>query len=107
MWGEGRSKEAKKGIKWISENQTFEWGDASANLYYHYYHAQAMMNHGGKEWDEYNDLFCDKLIKAQNKDGSWSQAGISHGPINTHMSTCLAALMLEVYYRFLPGTGSK
>ncbi|MEK6231795.1 MAG: terpene cyclase/mutase family protein [Luteolibacter sp.] len=107
MWDEGRSKEAKKGIKWISENQTFEWGDASANLYYHYYHAQDMMNHGGKEWDEYNDLFRDILIKAQNKDGSWSQAGISHGPINTHMSTCLAALMLEVYYRFLPGTGSK
>ncbi len=53
-------------------------------------------------------LYLEEPIhKAQNKDGSWSQAGISHGPINTHMSTCLAALMLEVYYRFLPGTGSK
>ncbi|MDE0835304.1 MAG: terpene cyclase/mutase family protein [Akkermansiaceae bacterium] len=107
MWGEGRSKEAKKGIKWISENQTFEWGNSSANLYYHYYHAQAMINHGGREWDDYNDMFRDKLIKAQKGDGSWSQGGVSHGPINTHMATCLAAMMLEVYYRFLPGTGSK
>ena len=107
MWDEGRSKEAKKGIEWISENQTFEWGNSSANLYYHYYNAQAMMNHGGREWDDYNEMFRDKLIKAQNADGSWQQGGVSHGPINTHMSTCLAALMLEVYYRFLPGTGSK
>ena len=107
MWDEGRSKEAKKGIKWISENQTFEWGNSSANLYYHYYNAQAMMNHGGREWDDYNEMFRDKLIEAQNGDGSWEQGGVSHGPINPHMATCLAAMMLEVYYRFLPGTGSK
>jgi hypothetical protein len=31
---------------------------------------------------------------------------MSHGPVNAHMATCLATLMLEVYYRFLPGTGS-
>ena len=107
MWDEGRSKPARDGIKWIAENAKFEWGDESANLYYHYYHAQAMMNNGGREWDDYNNLFRDKLIKAQNKDGTWTQGGIKHGPINTHMSTCMAALMLEVYYRFLPGTGSK
>jgi hypothetical protein len=27
--------------------------------------------------------------------------------MNPHYQTCLATLMLEVYYRFLPGTGSK
>ena len=107
MWGGEHSSVARKGIKFVTENSAFKWGDDSANLYYHYYNAQAMINHGGKEWDNYNNLFRDILIKAQNADGSWSQGGIKHGPISTHMATCQAALMLEVYYRFLPGTGSK
>jgi len=107
MWGEGSSKEARKGIEYIDENSEFKWGDANSNLYYHYYHAQAMLNHGGKEWDDYNERFRDELLNAQEADGSWNQSGIHHGPINVHMSTCLATLMLEVYYRFLPGTGGK
>ena len=107
MWGKGTSRNAKSGIKYISKNTAFKWGDNSANLYYHYYNAQAMINHGGNEWNKYNKLFRDELLKNQNKDGSWKQGGVSHGPINPHMATCLATLMLEVYYRFLPGTGAK
>jgi hypothetical protein len=106
MWDEGRSKAAREGIKWISKNEKFEWGNSTSNLYYHYYHVQAMMNHGGKEWDDYNKMFRDTLVKNQKPDGSWSQK-MNHGPINDHMATCLATLMLEVYYRFLPGTGAK
>jgi len=107
MWDKGNSRAARKGIKWISENSEFEWGKENSNLYYHYYHAQAMINHGGKEWKDYNERFRDVLVKAQNPDGSWTQDGIPHGPISVHMATCQAALMLEVYYRFLPGTGGK
>jgi hypothetical protein len=107
MWDKGSSSEARKGVKWIKENAEFDWGKESSNLYYHYYHAQAMINHGSSEWDNYNKLFRDILVKAQNPDGSWNQGGIKHGPANVHMSTCLAALMLEVYYRFLPGTGGE
>jgi hypothetical protein len=106
LWGEGRSKAARSGIKYISGNQAFKWKDASSNLYYHYYNAQAMINHGGKEWEEYNNLFREELLKNQQEDGSWNQGNMSHGPVNVHMATCLATLMLEVYYRFLPGTGS-
>lgn len=107
MWDKGNSREAKKGVEWIAENSEFEWGKESANLYYHYYNAQAMINHGGKEWHDYNLRFRDSLLKAQNPDGSWTQAGIKHGPVNVHMATCLSTLMLEVYYRFLPGTSGK
>ena len=107
MWDKGSSSEARKGIKYIAENSEFEWGQESSNLYYHYYNAQAMINHGSTEWKDYNDRFRDVLVKAQSPDGSWNQGGIKHGPVNVHMSTCLAALMLEVYYRFLPGTGGK
>lgn len=103
IWGEGQSRAAKEGIDWIRDNSTFTWGTASANLYYHYYNAQTMINAGGEDWEWYNAMIRDALIGAQNEDGSWTQK-MQHGPINDHMATCLATLTLEVYYRFLPGT---
>jgi len=107
LWDKGNSRSAKAGIEYLSKNMAFKWGTASANLYYEYYNAQAMINHGGKEWEKYNNLFRDELINKQQKDGSWNPPKTTHGPVNTHMATCLATLMLEVYYRFLPGTGAK
>ena len=103
MWDEGDHKAVKKGVEWIDKNASFEGG--GINLYYHYYHMQAMMNYGGKEWDKYNKKVRDPLIKAQNSDGSWDLSCGSHGQASQlHMSTCLATLMLEVYYRFLPSS---
>jgi hypothetical protein len=107
LWGKNNTKEVRKGMKFIMDNTNFKWGDPSANLYYHYYHAQAAMNAGGSNWKKYNNMFRDELLKGQNSDGSWTQSGVKHGPINQHMATCLATLMLEVYYRFLPGTGRQ
>jgi hypothetical protein len=103
MWDDSNSRAVKKGVKWISENVKFDFPGESSNLYYHYYFMQAMMNYGGKEWDQHNELVRDPLVKAQNPDGSWTQS-MSHGPINVHMATCLATLTLEVYYRFLPSS---
>ena len=102
MWDMGSSRNASAGIDYISKNTGFEWGDQSANLYYHYYNAQAMINRGGKDWAQYNRLFMDGLLRTRNEDGSWAQNGVKHGPVSTHMATCLATLMLEVYYRFVP-----
>ncbi|MFK7849411.1 MAG: hypothetical protein AB8D78_00405, partial [Akkermansiaceae bacterium] len=70
MWGEGKSKEARKGLGYIKENMDFKWGSDNANLYYHYYNAQATINEGGKLWADYNKIFRDELIKAQKPDGS-------------------------------------
>jgi hypothetical protein len=106
MWDAGRSRNARSGVKYLSKNSDFNWGEENANLYYHYYNAQALINHGGVDWDVYNAKFRDELLKNQAKDGSWNQSGVKHGPVNNHMATCLATLMLEVYYRFLPGTGA-
>ncbi|NNC90666.1 MAG: hypothetical protein HKN82_19585, partial [Akkermansiaceae bacterium] len=73
-----------------------------------YYHSQAMINHGGEAWDKYNKLFRDELLKNQNDDGSWpAPAGGGHGVNDPVMRTAFCTLMLEVYYRFLPGTGQK
>jgi hypothetical protein len=110
MWDEGNHKSVKKGVEWIEKNGTFDPKALNndrhpSSLYYHYYHMQAMMNYGGKEWDKYNKMVRDPLIEAQAKDGSWNLPCGSHGQATQlHMSTCLATLMLEVYYRFLPGS---
>ena len=56
-------------------------------------------------WKKEDDL-RDKIIEAQEEDGSWKQK-MSHGPVNQHMATCLATMLLEVYYRFLPGTAEE
>ena len=77
-----------------------------ANLYDHYYTSQAMINLGGKSWKGYNQLFRDELIKNQAKDGSWGDPAGNHHSAGKTYNTCLATLMLEVYYRYLPGTGA-
>ncbi|MCE2961263.1 MAG: prenyltransferase/squalene oxidase repeat-containing protein [Akkermansiaceae bacterium] len=110
MWDEGDHKAVKKGVEWIEKNGKFDPKALNndrhpSSLYYQYYHMQAMMNYGGKEWDKYNDMVRDPLIAAQAKDGSWNLPCGSHGQATQmHMSTCLATLMLEVYYRFLPSS---
>jgi hypothetical protein len=104
MWGKGSSKNARAGVKYISKNTAFNWADKTSNLYYHYYNAQAMINHGGKDWENYNLLFRDILLNNQQEDGTWKHAGTGHS--NLLMNTCLATFMLEVYYRFLPATGA-
>ncbi len=104
--GSSNSK-ARAGIKYIDANSKFKFSTKEANLYEHYYNSQAMINHGGKSWTNYNNLVRDELLKNQNKDGSWTNPGgpgTNGDPVYT---VSLATLMLEVYYRFLPGTGAK
>ncbi len=52
-------------------------------------------------------MFRDQLLDNQNQDGTWHKPagdapGMRADPVYV---TSLATLMLEVYYRFLPGTG--
>jgi hypothetical protein len=66
------------------------------------------MNHGGKSWQAYNKMFRDQLLDHQNQNGSWP-APPQPGPAARNEAiyvTSLATLMLEVYYRFLPGTAA-
>lgn len=97
---------ARKGIKYIDNNAKFSFANSDTNLYEHYYNTQAMINHGGDSWKNYNKLFRDELLKNQRDDGTWpnSTGPGSHG--DKVFTVSLATLMLEVYYRFLPGTGS-
>ncbi|MCH2065280.1 MAG: hypothetical protein MK194_16330 [Roseibacillus sp.] len=103
LWGREAHSVPRKACAVINRNIKFNWKGKDTDLYGHYYASQAMINYGGKFWQEYNELFRNPILKAQNGDGSWPlPANTGHGMGNVHYVTCLATLMLEVYYRFVP-----
>lgn len=116
MFDRGSSPAARRAAKYIEDNTRFEYNGIYSDLYGHYYEAQAMLNRGGKQWEKYNAIFRDEVLNNQNPDGSWkapnkgNAAGIravgASFVNDVHYRTALCTLMLEVYYRFLPGTGA-
>jgi hypothetical protein len=99
------NSDARRGARYIAQNATFGFAQGPTNLYGHYYHSQAMINHGGESWKKYNELFRDELLDNQNEDGSWPAPAGDKWSKGAVMRTAFCTLMLEVYYRFLPGTG--
>lgn len=79
------------------------------NMYYYYYATQALFNIGDERWNSWNPKMRELLISSQNqgKDltlkGSWAPQGKRFtGYSGRLMTTSLALLTLEVYYRHLP-----
>ena len=117
IWDKPAHSAARKGIRYIAERNIFNYNSADCDLYAHYYCSQAMMRFGGERWATYNEGFADQLLQAQNPDGSFKKPGggmapkavaatfTQDTPEGIHYRNCLAALMLEVYYRYLPATG--
>jgi hypothetical protein len=104
QWGKGKRSLTRKGIKWMSENNDFDY-KVHGNLYMHYYASQAMINEGGSTWTKYNKKTMANLAENQLDDGSWPKPGkAGHGMSSVHYATCLATLMMETYYRFLPSS---
>ncbi len=116
MWGKGSVSFTRKACKFIDENIKFKWNSPKSDIYGQYYAAQAMLNYGGDYWKRYNAKFRDEVLNNQNGDGSWKDVGGGNkvdgtgvmfqggGKFQTHYRSCLAILMLETYYRFLPGS---
>ncbi len=114
LLGDGRCYEAKMGIKYIREKCKVVWNDpkrkvqsASGNpLYGWYYQTQAMFHEGKNTWKEWNSMFAPELIKYQHRDGYWECPSQVEGKFNCNYdkwyTTTLAALSLQVYYRYLP-----
>jgi hypothetical protein len=79
------------------------------SLYGWYYATQAMFQQQGKEWKAWNKKFQRELSKSQHSEGYWEYPGKFHGETNDATTdrvyaTTLCALMLTVYYRYLPST---
>jgi hypothetical protein len=96
-------EELQKGIAIIDDRGPYE------NLYYCYYATQLMKNWGGAEWERWNSVMRDDLVRTQvsregPEFGSWTPRDRS-GPSMAGgrlFITCLATMTLEVYYRYLP-----
>ncbi|MFZ2656123.1 MAG: prenyltransferase/squalene oxidase repeat-containing protein [Victivallales bacterium] len=121
LYGEGKSKEAQAGLKWIETSSggklmKCDWQPGGGTLYQWYYQTQALFqgySGNGGNWDAWNKEFQRSLIKEQESDGHWATPAGKYGvkkeaewgfkgidePI---YATSLCCLMLEVYYRYLP-----
>ena len=93
-----------------------DWGKPEHKdpFYRWYYITFAMFQKGGDHWKVWNNKFQDVLKKNQAPEGFWDNPGHSHaeGYLEDQESfrvynTCLASLMLTVYYRYLPSTSKK
>ncbi len=106
----GNRSQVSKGFSFYFSEREFLYETGSCNLYSWYYMTQAAFNHGGPTWQKWNDIYRDQIIRAQNSDGSWPLEGSGltgqrGGSDSDVYRACLCALMLEVYYRYLPVTG--
>ena len=77
-----------------------------SNFYYWYYGTLAMYQHGGEPWTRWNDRVRDKIVGLQrpsgHQAGSWDPDDSMYGARGGRIyCTTLAALTLEVYYRYL------
>ncbi len=77
-----------------------------ANLYYWYYATLGMYQLQGDHWRRWNNAMQTTLVESQHKTGplagSWDPDTVWGSYGGRIYSTTLAALCLEVYYRFLP-----
>ena len=76
------------------------------NLYYWYYGTLALCQLDSEHWPAWNTALHDALIPTQKRRGrlagSWDNDTVWGGCGGRVYSTAMAALCLEVYYRYLP-----
>lgn len=114
LLGSGDSFAAKAGVKFISEKCTVVWNNpkrkveaAHANPIYAWYYQTQVMFHAGKtSWKNWNDVCAPQMIKYQHQEGYWECPNQDKGKFSCNYdkwyTTTLAALSLQVYYRYLP-----
>ena len=81
-------------------------GISTHDIYRNYYLTLLLFHVGGRTFDEWNPRMRDSLIKSQERSGhakgswyfedKWCEVG------GRHYTTAMAAMTLEVYYRFSP-----
>jgi hypothetical protein len=84
------------------------------DIYTWYYATLASFHAGGAQWDAWNQRLQASLLPLQHRsggplDGSWDPDPVWGGHGGRVYATALAALTLEVYYRYLPmhGRGTR
>lgn len=83
-----------------------EWSEGNVDFHYWYWGTLAMFQMGDERWKAWNAAFRDMVAEHQRTDGefagSWDPEGKLCEEGGRVCSTALAAMALEVYYRWLP-----
>jgi len=108
----------KKGADYLQKHLPVWPGRSRRSYYYWYYGTLAMFQMGKDHWKEWNKVLKPLLVdnqrkggpmdgSAQDLDGSWDpHKGDNDDPRGGRAyTTALGALILEVYYRYLPMYG--
>ncbi len=87
-------------------------GPSKTSTYYNYYATQVLKQVGGKEWESWNVRMRDQLLSTQTTTGhaagSWFwDDGHSTDSGGRFYTTCMATMILEVYYRYMPLYGEQ
>ena len=103
MAGLRDSPECKGGLRFLKEHpldRNNEWPYREHFYYAIYYVTQAMYQAGGDYWKTWYTNIRDRLVKAQDAEGSWAANGYSEaGP---EYASAMAVLVLQVPAGLLP-----
>lgn len=118
LLGDAESPQVREGCERIGNERILEyekvmsdpskWSSIGSNcLYGWYYDTQAIFNSQNLDkarWKRWRKAFETVLIGSQKDEGYWETNSHGTGPTTDGriLSTCWAALQLEVYYRYLP-----
>ena len=105
LFGEGKTPEIADEIKTIAtvDYRNLTW--KTSKLYSWYYATQAMFQHGGNDWNAWNSRFQKELNDNQHREGYWDAPSKKLSGLDSKVyGTTLCALMLTVYYRYLPSS---
>ncbi|MCF7838427.1 MAG: terpene cyclase/mutase family protein [Candidatus Marinimicrobia bacterium] len=110
LLGRGTSEPVRGGLTALQDEDCVWEKPPNWALYAWYYITQAKFHQGGRTWSDWNSRFARTLVQSQNSDGSWIPPGTAFRDGTGHgnerygpaYGTTFAALMLQVYYRFLP-----
>ncbi|MFC1498647.1 prenyltransferase/squalene oxidase repeat-containing protein [Verrucomicrobiota bacterium] len=119
LLGAADGPETHKGLTYL-DDWKYPWDQPPAGrrtVYYYYYVTQAKFHAGGEIWKAWNHMFANTLIDKQvtlegagadgNDIGYWEPPVEEERKVGRVYNTCLCALQLEVYYRYLPTFGHQ
>lgn len=94
-----------RGVKFLTEH-----GPSKYNMDWNLFATHVLFHYGGEEWTKWNDALQEQLVNSQEQEGhakgSWQFRGHPGGyEVDTggrHYDTCLAALILGIYYHTQP-----
>jgi hypothetical protein len=92
----------ERGAQWLGQQ-----GPSPTDMYYNYYATQVLHHYGGELWEAWDKQMKEQLLKTQSHEGhqtgSWYFADPHGGDKGGRLySTTMAAMTLEVYYRYSP-----